>query len=91
MKITKTLLIFLILFSCNNQDNVKQVNLEIDSQRFDLELFTIDSVNYDSKILEIDNNNKGFLDYYLKNHSILLNMGKVKLGYIIKSCNIKVC
>ena len=33
MKITKTLLIFLVLFSCNNV-NLEQDNLEIDSQRF---------------------------------------------------------
>ena len=84
MKITKTLLIFLILFSCNNQDNVKQVNLEIDSQRFDLELFTIDSINYDLKILEIDNKNKGFLDYYLKNHiGMIYDNDSIKKSYLL--------
>jgi len=85
MKIIKTLLIFLILFSCNNQDKVKQVDVEIDSQRFDLELFTLDSINYDSKILEIENNNnKGFLDYYLKNHiGMIYDNDSIKKSYLL--------
>ena len=84
MKITKTLLIFLILFSCNTQVDTEQVNIEIDSQRFDLDLFTIDSINYDLKILEIDKDNKGFLDYYLKNHiGMIYDNDSIKKSHLL--------
>ena len=84
MKITKKLLIFLVLFSCNNKVNLEQDNLEIDSQRFDLELFAVDSINYDLKILEIEINNKGFLDYYLKNHiGMIYDNDSLKKSYLL--------
>ena len=84
MKITKTLIIFLVLFSCNNKVNLEQDNVEIDSQRFDLELFAVDSINYDSKILEIEINNKGFLDYYLKNHiGMIYDNDSIKKSYLL--------
>ena len=63
MKIIKLALIFLVLNSCVNQDKT-----EIKSERFDLNLFLLDSSNYDKKLLEWEEENKGFLNYYLQNH-----------------------
>lgn len=63
MKIIKLALIFLVLNSCVTQDKT-----EIKSERFDLNLFLLDSSNFDKKILEWEEENKGFLNYYLQNH-----------------------
>ena len=45
-----------------------QEKIEIKSERFDLDLFLLDSSNYEKKLLEWEEENKGFLNYYLQNH-----------------------
>ena len=58
MKLLKLVLIFLVLNSCVNQSKI-----EIKSERFDLNLFLLDSTNYDKKLLEWEEENEGFLNY----------------------------
>ena len=55
MKILKLVLIFLVLNSCVNQGKI-----EIKSERFDLNLFLLDSTNYDKELLEWEGKMKDF-------------------------------
>ena len=79
MKIIKLALIFLVLNSCVNQDKT-----EIKSERFDLNLFLLDSSNYEKKLLEWEEENKGFLNYYLQNHiGMYFDNDSVKKSYLL--------
>ena len=65
MKFIKILLIFLVLNSCLKQEKVE---MEIPIYRFDKELFSIDSNNYEDKVNDWDSKLPEFYDYYLRHH-----------------------
>ena len=65
MKFIKILLIFLVLNSCVKQEKLE---MHIPIYRFDKELFSIDSNNYDDKVNDWDSKLPEFYDYYLRHH-----------------------
>tara|TARA_B100001142_G_scaffold325304_1_gene378640 strand:- start:298 stop:1266 length:969 start_codon:yes stop_codon:yes gene_type:complete len=65
MKFIKILLLFLVLSSCIKQEKVE---MQIPIYRFDKELFSIDSNNYEDKVNDWDAILPEFYDYFLRHH-----------------------